>query len=395
MAALEGMRILDLTQYEAGPSATQALAWLGADVVKIERPGVGDPGRGGHFIAESAYFCNWNANKRSVALDVAEPRGRRMLLDLVPSFDVVVENFAPGVLAKLDLGYDVLKSVHPGVIFASVKGFGDAGPYAGYKCFDGIAQAASGAFSVTGLEDGPPVVPGPTLGDCGTGMQLALAICAAYIQRQRTGEGQRIDISMQEAMTYYMRTRIAMGSKWGEEAAPRAGTGRGALYNLYACPPFGPNDYIYVMAITDGMFADLCRAIGRAELVEDPRFADHKARHRNAEELAEAVAGWARRHPKHEAMRILGEAGVPASAVMDTHDLFHDPHLVERGFVHQVDHGELGERPLLGWAPRMSASEVPLQAAPELGAHTGEVLEAELGLGGEDLARLRDDGVVG
>src|SRR5690606_12238975 len=135
---------------------------------------------------------------------------------LVPQFDVVVENFGPGVIEKLELGWDVLRAANPAVIFASVKGFGSFGPYAGYKCFDGIAQAASGAFSITGDPDGPPMMPGPTLGDVGTGMQLALAICAAYIQRLRTGEGQRIELAMQEAMTYYMRTRIAMGARWGE-----------------------------------------------------------------------------------------------------------------------------------------------------------------------------------
>src|SRR5215217_4417088 len=201
MPALDGMRILDLSQYEAGPSATQALAWLGADVVKVERPGAGDPGRGGQFIHDPAYFMNWNANKRSVALDIGIPEGRALLLEMLPRFDVVVENFGPGVVERLELDYDQVRAVHPPVIYASVKGFGLSGPYADYKCFDSVAMAMAGAFSVTGLPEGPPLPPGPTMGDAGTGMQLALAICAAYIQRLRTGEGQRIELSMQEAMT--------------------------------------------------------------------------------------------------------------------------------------------------------------------------------------------------
>ena len=393
MAALEGMRILDLTQYEAGPSATQALAWLGADVVKVERPGRGDPGRGGGFV-NNAYFHAWNANKRSLALDVATPEGRELFLRLVPRFDVVVENFAPGVIEKLDLDWDVLRAAHPAVIFARVKGFGPGGPYEAYKCFDGIAQAASGAFSMTGMPDGPPVMPAPTLGDVGTGMQLALAICAAYIQRLRTGEGQRIDLAMQEAMTYYLRTRVAMGSDWGEKAAGRAGTGRGGVYNLFPCRPFGPNDHVFVMAITEPMFAALSRAIGRPELVEDPRFADGAARTRNGDELYGIVADWARGHDKHEAMRILAEAGVPASAVLDTRDLFDDPHLQARGFVQEVDHGELGVKRVLGWPPRMSASEVPIEAAPALGAHTTGVLGDELDLDAGELDRLRQQGVI-
>ena len=171
--ALDGMRILDLTQYEAGPSATQALAFMGADVVKVERPRVGDPGRFGAGKTDSGYFLNWNANKRSVALDLASDEGRALLLDLVPRFDVMVENFGPGAIEKLRLGYDDVRVVHPSIIFAQVKGFGSFGPYSGYKCFDGVAQAASGAFSLNGMPDDGPLPLGATLGDVGTGMQLA------------------------------------------------------------------------------------------------------------------------------------------------------------------------------------------------------------------------------
>ncbi len=229
------MRILDLTQYEAGPSATQALAWLGADVVKVERPDVGDPGRATGGSA-SPYFHHWNANKRSVALELSSATGRQLLLDMVPRFDVVVENFGPGVVEKLGLGFEDVKAVHPGVIYASVKGFGLSGPYADFKCFDSVAMAMGGAFSVTGEVGGEPLPPGMTVGDSGTGVQLALAITAAYVQKLRTGEGQRIELSMQEAVTYYMRTRLAIGGGWGEEAAPRTGKGRGALVKPVSMP---------------------------------------------------------------------------------------------------------------------------------------------------------------
>ena len=396
MPALDGMRILDLTQYEAGPSATQALAWMGADVVKVERPGVGDPGRSTGAGKDSAYFLNWNANKRSVAIDLGQAEGRELLLRMIPKFDVMVENFGPGVIEKLRLGYPDVLSVHPGIIFAQVKGFGSFGPYSGYKCFDGIAQAASGSFSITGTEDGTPLPSGTTLGDVGTGMQLALSICAAYIQRSRTGEGQHIEIAMQEAMTYYMRTRIGIGSGWGTEAAPRTGTGRGALLNLFACRPFGPNDYLYVMAVTAGMFADLCRAIDRPDLLTDERFSSAKGRHVNSEALRVIIAEWAAEHTKYEAMKKLGEGGVPASAVLDTADLFNDPHLRERGFIHDVDHGdELGIKPLLGWPPRMSESSVAIVRGPRLGEHTAEVLRSELALAEDELGALRERGVIG
>ena len=394
-AALDGMRILDLTQYEAGPSATQALAWMGADVVKVERPVVGDPGRFGAGKTDSGYFLNWNANKRSLALDLGGDEGRGLLLEMLPRFDVMVENFGPGVIEKLGLGYDDVRSVHPSIIYAQVKGFGSFGPYSGYKCFDGVAQAASGAFSMNGMPEGSPLPLGATLGDVGTGMQLALSICAAYIQKQRTGEGQHIELAMQEAMTYYLRTRIGMGANWGESAAPRGGTGRGALLNLYPCSPFGPNDYVYVMAVTPMMFGDLCRGLGQPELETDPRFANASSRQTNAAELTDIIATWAAQHTKHEAMRILGEAGVPASAVLDTTDLFTDPHLIARGFIHQVEHDEVGTKPLLGWPPRMSASSVPIIAGPKLGQHTAEVLASELGLDEAALADLRARGVAG
>lgn len=387
------MRILDLTQYEAGPSATQALAWLGADVVKVERPGVGDPGRGTGPAA--SYFHHWNANKRSVTLDLSSPDGRALLLDLVPRFDVFAENLGPGVIEKLGLGYDDVRAVHPGIIYASVKGFGGSGPYADYKCFDSVAMAMGGAFSVTGEVGGPPLPPGITVGDSGTGMQFALAITAAYVQKLRTGEGQRIELSMQEAVTYYMRTRIAVGGGWGEAAAPRAGMGRGALLDLYPCRPFGPNDYIYLMAVTEPMWRAVPAAIGRPELLDDERFATNKGRMINAAELHQAIESFTRQHTKHEAMDVLARAGIPCGAVLDTAELHRDPHLVERGFVHDVDIPGHGPAKILGWPARMSASSVPFAVAPGLGAHTDEVLAVELGLDAAGIEQLRTKGVVG
>jgi formyl-CoA transferase len=395
MPALDGMRILDLSQYEAGPSATQALAWLGADVVKVERPGVGDPGRGGSFLPGSGYFMNWNSNKRSVALDLSADEGRELFCRMLPRFDVLVENFGPGVVERLKLGYDDVRGIHPTVIYASVKGFGSTGPYAGYKCFDSVAMAMAGAFSVTGLPDGPPLGPGPTMGDSGTGVQLALAICAAYIQRERTGEGQRIELSMQEAMTYYLRTRIGTSGTWGRKPAPRAGTGRGGTMNLYACSPFGPNDFIYLMAITEAFWQALGSAIGRPELVDDPRFATPKARAEHGDELREVIGAWCAQRTKHEAFHALAGAGIPCGAVLDTKELHEDPHLVSRGFVHEIDLGDGETGSLLGWPARLSASSVAIRPAPALGAHTQEVLAAELDLVDEDLARLRGEGVIG
>ena len=223
---------------------------------------------------------------------------------------------------------------------------------------------------------------------------VALTIMAAYVQKQRTGEGQLIELSMQEAMTYYLRTAIS-GTSYGERAAPRTGNGSTPAVNLYPCRPGGPNDYVFIMAITPPMWEALCRAIGREELIADPRFRRAADRAANADALFDEIAAWAIDHTKHEAMRVLAEAGVPASAVLDTADLFNDPHLTERDFVQAVDHPQHGPIRLLRWPARMSRSEVPLAAAPLLGQHSREVVAADLGLSATAVDALVDKGVIG
>lgn len=397
MPALDGIRVLDMTQYEAGTSCTQALAWMGADVVKVERPGAGDPGRGLALglWEDSEYFVNWNSNKRSVTIALEKPEGRELLLKMLPHYDMFVENYGPGVIEKLNIDYDVMKEVHPAIIYGRIKGFGSSGPYSSYKSFDTVAQASSGAMSITGEPDGPPMRPGPTIGDVGTGIQLALALLAAYIQRERTGVGQLVELSMQEAMTYFMRTTIAMGSKWGERAADRRGNGTNPIVNLFPSKPFGKNDHVFIMAITTRMWEKMCKVIDREDLLDDPRFKEHKDRREHCAELVEEIAKWTRERTKHEAMKILSEAGVPTSAVFDTKDLFTDPHLLERGFIHTVEHEEIGPITLLGWPARMSESHVDIQASPLLGKHSDEVLSDDLGLTDVELDALREAGTIG
>jgi formyl-CoA transferase len=235
---------------------------------------------------------------------------------------------------------------------------------------------------------------GLTIGDSGAGMQLATSILAAYIQRMRTGEGQLIELSMQEAMTYYMRTSIALGSNWGKDAAPRRGNGSSPTINLFPCKPFGQNDYVYIMAVAPRMWTDLCRAIGRPELEHDPKYAEHMARVENIDELIEEITKFTSQYTKHEAMKILAEAGVPCSATFDTKDLYTDPHLIERGFIKEIDHPEQGKVNLLGWPSRMSKSEVEMLPAPQLGKQTNEVLKKDLGLSDADLAVLQKAGVI-
>ena len=392
MTALEGMRVLDMTQYEAGTSCTQLLAWLGAEVVKVEAPGKGDPGRGVTGQDVSQYFLNYNSNKRSVCINLAAPEGRQLLLDMVPHYDVFVENYGPGVIEKLNIGYDVMSAIKPDIIYGRIKGFGLDGPYSNYKCYDWVAQAAAGTFSVTGPPDGPPMSPSPTMGDSGTGMQMALAITAAWAQKLRTGEGQHIEISMQEAVTMFMRT---VGTReWGHAETRRAGNRRGMPTDVYPCKGDGPNDFLFIMVVTTRMWDTLCAAIGKPELAVDPRFETGLLRQENADALWEEIAEWTRQHDKYEAWRILAEAGVPCSATLSTLDLFNDPHLKYRGLVHEVEHPVGGKRLVMGNPMRMSKSKVELKAAPVLGDSTDTILEQDLGLDANRLAELRERGVV-
>src|ERR1700752_1177478 len=244
---LTGVKILDLTQFEAGPSCTEALAWLGADVVKLENPGGGDPGRalgGPSKDREDPYFLLFNANKKSITVNLKDPKGLALVKDLAAKADVFVENFAPGAIERLGLGADVIRKINPSIIYCQVKGFGEGSPYEKNLAFDMIAQAAGGPISVTGEADRPPVKPGPSFGDTGTGMLMAISILAALRQRDRTGKGRRLQVPMQDAMVHYMRVPFSRTQQSGK-AQLRGGSSRSstalAPSALYPCKPGGPN----------------------------------------------------------------------------------------------------------------------------------------------------------
>jgi formyl-CoA transferase len=388
-AALRDMRVLDLTQYEAGPSCTQFLAWLGATVVKIEPP-AGDPARATESGDEdSIYFLTFNSNKRSVVLDLQREEGRDIFLRLAARFDVVAENFSLGTMERLGLGYDTLKSVNPGLIYATIKGFGTSGPYSSYKSYDMVAQAAGGAFSVTGEADGPPMRPGATFADTGSGMLGAMGIMAAYIQRLRTGEGQAVEVSMQETIVNFMRTRLAQRER---QAGPilRRGNVTFPPTNLYPCAPGGPNDWVYIHIMTSKQWDTLLIALDRTDLMVDPRFSSQEARTQHGSELYAEIAAWTSRRSKAEAMQHLASGGVPCSAVLDTEDILADQHLRERGAIVGVDHPVRGRWDFASCPVRLSGSTAPLARAPLLGEDTEAVLAAELGLSADELRRLEE-----
>jgi formyl-CoA transferase len=398
---LAGTRVVDFTQFEAGPSCTEALAWLGAEVVKIENPKAGDPARRvlpGAAPDDPWYFHMFNANKKSLTLDLKSPRGLELVQAMLKKADVTVENMAPGTIDRLGLGYDAVKALNPGIIYCSIQGFGTGSPHEKGLAFDMIAQAAGGMISVTGQPDGPPVKPGPSIGDTGTGMLMAITILGALLERQRTGTGRRLQVAMQDAMLHYMRTCFAVTAKTGK-AAPRRGgksvMGANSPSGLYPCKPYGPNDWIYVM--TSGAnpehWARLMKLFGREELIDDPRYATTAARRERDAEVDEIVAEWTRKHTKDEAMTLISGVGVPAGAVYDTMELQNEPSFEKRGIMQVMEHAR-GPFKMPAWPVRVDGKPPRVTASPLLGEHTAQVLKDWLGIDGEQVAALKKDGVL-
>ena len=299
-----------------------------------------------------------------------------MFFDLVRDADIVAENLAPGTLERLDLAYPVLSEINPRVILARVKGFGTYGPYSAYKSFDPVAQAAGGAFCATGEPDGPPMRPGTTSGDSATGMHAAIGILAALWQRQATGRGQVVEVSMQDAIVNLSRTWMARAEQ-GAVSPPRTGNSmRNAPgVGTYKCAPGGPDDYVYMIASPQrrSMWSGLANAIGRPDLIDDPRWADPDATAAATAEINAEIEAWTQNHTKFEVMKILGEAGVPASATFNAVDIYADDHLRERGMIRTIDHPTYGEFTLPGCPVQLSDSPVDFRPAPLLGQHNAEV----------------------
>lgn len=395
--ALAGVKVVDLTQFEAGTSCTETLAWLGADVVKVEEPTRGDQGRHAstdRHDADSYYFMLLNANKRSVTCNLKHERGRAVLRDLIEVGDVFIENFGPGVIERLGFGYEVVKEINPRIIYAQIKGFAPDGPYGNFLSFDMIAQAVGGALATTGELGHRPLKPGPTIGDTGTGLHCAIGILAALYQRQATGRGQRIEVAMQEAVINF--SRIAYGSQllWGkapERNGNRSVLGTSAPSDTYPCKGGGQNDwvFIYTSRASNHQWERLLRVMGREDLLDDPRFATPKDRVEHIDEIDALITAWTTQRDKVEVMETLGHAGVPAGAVLDTGELMNDPFLRKRGMFATVKHPVRGEVTIPGWPVKMSDTEVPLSASPLLGQHSEDVLGEWLGYPAEKVAELR------
>lgn len=400
--ALRGVRVVDFTQFEAGTSCTQMLAWLGAEVLKIEEPRLGEQGRRASRDdpgADSYYFMTLNCNKKSVTADLKTPQGLALVRALVERADVLVENFAPGVIERLGLDYDSVRALNPRLVYAQIKGFAPDGPYGHCLAFDMIAQAAGGSLAITGEADGRPLKAGLTIGDSGAGIHCAMGIVAALYQRHATGRGQRIEVAMQEAMTNFARMSYARQLMDGEPC-PRTGNqsilGATAPSEAYPCKGGGPNDYCYVYTSRAGNahWHRLLHVIGREDLRDAPEYASPEARWAHREQVDALISAWTRERDKHEVMRTLGDACVPAGAVLTSAELMHDAHLRARGVFAEVEHPVRGKVLLPGWPVHMSDSRVPMQAPPVLGQHTDAVYRELLGLDAERLAALRRGGAI-
>jgi formyl-CoA transferase len=395
--ALDGIRVLDLTQYEAGPSCTQMLAWLGADVIKIEPP-AGEPGRtalSDKRGEDAWFFLLLNSCKKGVTLNLKAQRGCAIFKEMVKRADVLVENMGPGAMDRLGLGYEALHKLNPRLIAASVKGFGSGGPYAEYKSFEWIAQAMAGAMSMTGSPDGPPTKAIGGLADTGAGLHTAIGILAAIIQRQATGVGQQVEVAQQDSVVNLLRIHLRDTYATGKPV-PRQGNSsvNAAPSNLYRCRPFGPNDYVFIHVATAEMWKTLTTILGRSELGDDPHYADRRDRVQFIDEIDAMIEAWTEKRTKHEVLEILAPKGIPCGAVLDSTEILADPHLRQSGMIVELEHPTRGAYPMPANPVRLSDSPTDVTRAPLLGEHNAEIYGGLLGYGSAELDALRRDGVI-
>lgn len=414
MKALEGVKILDFTHVQSGPTCTQLLGWFGADVIKVERPGVGDATRKQLVDvpgADSLYFTMLNHNKRSLTLNTKTEDGKQVLERLVKECDVMVENFAPGALDRMGFGWERIQELNPRMIMASVKGFGP-GPYEDCKVYENVAQCAGGSASTTGFLDGPPLVTGAQIGDSGTGLHLALGIVTALYQREKSGRGQRVLAPMQDGVLNLCRVklrdqqRLKAGplkeySQYGEglefgEATPRAGndSGGGQPGRILKCKGWESDPNAYTYFITQAaVWQKICDVIGKPDWKEDPNYATPDARLPRLGEVFGAIEEWTMTKTKFEVMDICNPLDIPVGPILSMKELSEEPSLRDTGTIVEVDHPERGRYLTVGCPVKLSDSPVEVVRSPLLGEHSQEVLE-QLGYSTEDISTMREAGAI-
>ena len=413
--ALDGIKVLDFTHVQSGPTCTQLLAWFGADVLKVERPGVGDITRGQLQDvkgADSLYFTMLNHNKRSITLDTKNAKGKEVLTRLIQTCDILVENFGPGVLDRMGFSWEKIHAINPKMIVASIKGFGP-GPYEECKVYENVAQCTGGAASTTGFRDGLPLVTGAQIGDSGTGLHLAIGILAALNQRNATGKGQRVTAAMQDGVLNLCRVklrdqqRLAHGpmteySQYGEgvpfgDAVPRAGndSGGGQPGRILKCKGWetDPNAYIYFITQAP-VWEKICDVIGAPEWKTDPDFAKPVARLPRLNQIFGRIEDWTMTKTKFEAMNELNAHDIPCGPILSMKELAEDQSLRDTGTIVEVDHPKRGKYLSVGNPIKLSDSKTEVTRSPLLGEHTEEILSAVLGFSAAEIAAIREAGAL-
>jgi formyl-CoA transferase len=414
--ALDGVKILDFTHVQSGPTCTQLLAWFGADVIKVERPGVGDITRTQLRDVEGAdslYFTMLNSNKRSITLDSKNPKGKEVLEALIKACDVLVENFAPGALDRMGLTWEHIHALNPRMIVASVKGFGP-GPYEDCKVYENVAQCAGGSASTTGFRDGLPLVTGAQIGDSGTGLHLALGIVTALFQRNTTGRGQRVTCAMQDGVLNLCRVklrdqqRLEHGplqeySQFGEgipfdEAVPRAGndSGGGQPGRVLKCKGWetDPNAYLYFITQAP-VWEAICDVIGEPGWKTDPDFARPAARLPRLNQIFARIEAWTMTKTKFEAMDILNAEHIPCGPILSMKEIAEDRSLYATGTLVEVEHPVRGTYVTVGNPIKLSDSPSDVKRSPLLGEHTDEILRDVLGFDDGIVSQIRQSGAIG
>jgi formyl-CoA transferase len=413
--ALDGVRILDFTHVQSGPTCTQLLAYMGADCIKVERPGVGDITRGQLRDvkgADSLYFTMLNGNKRSITIDSKHPKGKEILDRLIKHCDVLVENFAPGALDRMGLTWEHIHKTNPRMIVASVKGFGP-GPYEECKVYENAAQCAGGSASTTGFRDGPPLVTGAQIGDSGTGLHLAFGIVSALYQRIRTGRGQRVLCAMQDGVLNLARVKLrdqqrlkhgplAEYSQYGEgipfgQAVPRAGndSGGGQPGWILKCKGWETDPDAYIYFITQApVWEAICDLIGKPEWKTDPDYAKPPARLPRLKSIFATIEEWTMTKTKFEVMDLCNAVDIPVGPILSMKEIAEEKSLRDTGTVVEVDHPTRGKYLTVGNPVKMSDSITEVQRAPLLGEHTEEILRKELGYTDKEIAEIKASGAI-
>ena len=413
--ALDGLRILDFTHVQSGPTCTQLLAWMGADVIKVERPGVGDATRQQLMdveAADSLYFTMLNHNKRSLTLNSKNETGKEVLERLIKKCDVLVENFAPGALDRMGFSWERIQELNPRMILASIKGFGP-GPYEDCKVYENVAQCAGGSASTTGFRDGAPMVTGAQIGDSGTGLHLALGITTALLQREKTGRGQKVTASMQDAVLNLCRVklrdqqRLDHGplkeySQFGEgvefgEATPRAGndSGGGEPGRILKCKGWETDPNAYTYFITQAaVWKNICDVIGKPEWKEHPDYATPALRLSQLNGIFDEIESWTMTKTKYEVMDICNPLNIPVGPILSMKEISEEPSLRDTGTIVDVEHPERGNYLTVGCPIKLSDTDVEVTRSPLLGEHTDEILAEVLDYNADEIATIKESGAV-